>query len=326
MNGVYGRDAVAAMIRSGRQLLLAGDEAVLAALPHGQWIGGTIPYFMAAQGGIHTRDRIYLTELPQGVRAPIRTYDAAGLARIAQDHPGRGFTVLLVPAFSDVHTAYAQNASTLPGIFDRPVVGWVSGVGLDEIGRISPKVFDGTSGTASATAAVAMHVELPPNQHASVDIVNLFSQGDGDRIGFTEKGFSARTAEVNGKTVNFAEYLTAQAVDTKLPLVADYQGAMVNVSFQNVDASKGEVTFYAPVFPGIAYRIAAPVHDYVASFANQFSSEGPPLTFSCNCILNYVYADLEGRSIGRLAGPMTFGEIAYILLNQTAVYLTIEKD
>jgi hypothetical protein len=171
-----------------------------------------------------------------------------------------------------------------------------------------------------------MHVGLAPEQHATVDIVNLFSKGEGDRIKFAEKGFSAKTALVNDKKVDFAEYLTARAADTKLPLVADYHGAMVNVSFQSVDPKNGGVKFYAPVFPGIEYRIAAPVDDYVGSFAGRFGADGPELTFSCNCILNYVYAGLEGRSIGRLAGPMTFGEIAYMLLNQTAVYLTVEKS
>jgi hypothetical protein len=326
MNGLFERNAVADLIRSGKQLLLAGDETLLAALPRGRWIGGTIPYFMAEQGGVHTKDRIYVTELPAGGDATIRSYDARGLDHFAKDHPGHGFTVLLIPAFSDTHSAYAHNASEIPGIFDRPVVGWISGVALDDIGRQPPKVFDGSSATASAANAVAMHVRLPPEEHAMVDIVNLFAKGDGDRITFAKPGFSASTAEVNGRTMNFAEYLTGISADIKLPLVADYHGAMVNVSFQSVDAGNGGVKFYAPVFPGIEYRIAAPVNDYVASFADQFDAKGPQLSFSCNCILNYVYAGLEGRSIGRLAGPMTFGEIAYMLLNQTAVYLTIEKD
>ncbi len=38
-------------------------------------------------------------------------------------------------------------------------------------------------------------------------------------------------------------------------------------------------------------------------------------------MLNYVYGKLEGRHTGKLTGPITFGEIAYQLLNQTLVYL-----
>lgn len=33
-------------ISEGRYLLLAGDESVLGQLPQGNWIGGTIPYFI----------------------------------------------------------------------------------------------------------------------------------------------------------------------------------------------------------------------------------------------------------------------------------------
>jgi hypothetical protein len=45
--------------------------------------------------------------------------------------------------------------------------------------------------------------------------------------------------------------------------------------------------------------------------------------FSCNCILNYLYGELEGKRTGALKGPMTFGEVAYQLLNQTMVYLKV---
>ena len=48
-------DATADMIRSGATLAIAGDEDVLAALPNGNWIGGTIPYFMGQNGGITSR-------------------------------------------------------------------------------------------------------------------------------------------------------------------------------------------------------------------------------------------------------------------------------
>lgn len=41
----------AELIRSGKYLSIAGDEQALKQLPTGNWIGGTIPYFMAEQGG-----------------------------------------------------------------------------------------------------------------------------------------------------------------------------------------------------------------------------------------------------------------------------------
>ena len=38
-------------IEQGKRLLLAGDESLLRELPAGNWIGGTIPYFMTETGG-----------------------------------------------------------------------------------------------------------------------------------------------------------------------------------------------------------------------------------------------------------------------------------
>lgn len=52
-------------------------------------------------------------------------------------------------------------------------------------------------------------------------------------------------------------------------------------------------------------------------------SEKEPAAFSCNCILNYVYAGLEGKRTGTILGPITFGEIAHQFLNQTIVRLYI---
>jgi hypothetical protein len=160
----------------------------------------------------------------------------------------------------------------------------------------------------------------------SVDIVNLFEPGGGDTISFRETSFSVTDALVGGKPANLARYLTANGTDIRLPLVADYNGATVNISFQKVDDASGVVDFYAPVFADVAYHVAAPVGDYVAGFAAAVDARGPIPTFSCNCILNYVYAGLEGRSTEPLVGPMTFGEIAYMLLNQTAVHLTVTQD
>jgi hypothetical protein len=99
MQGLHNAATVAEMIIAGRQLILAADEALLAELPKGNWIGGTIPYFMAAEGGLHSSDRIFVTELPEGAEASIRRYNAESLNGIAGDHPGHGFTLLLLPAW-----------------------------------------------------------------------------------------------------------------------------------------------------------------------------------------------------------------------------------
>lgn len=316
-------DAVSALILAGERLLLAGDEALLARLPRGTWIGGTIPYFVAADGGTSSRERLFCTRLPAEVEVDsIRLYDAASLAHVCADAPAEGFSVMILPAFSEVHSLFARNAPNYEDMYLKPLIGWIAGVHLDDLGRATPKVFDGSRGEGCEERAVVLHARLPEPRYARIEIVNLFRPGSGPGLRFTDKGFSAVKVLVDGVEQDFAAWLRRQGTDTRLPLVADYCGAMVNVSIKSVEA--GRVDFYAPVFPDIEYRIAAPIDDYVARFLAALPADVPPVTFSCNCILNYLYSNLEGRHTGPMRGPATFGEIAYQLLNQTLVYLTIE--
>ena len=167
-----------------------------------------------------------------------------------------------------------------------------------------------------------MHVTLPPHKYADIGIVNIFSQGEGDVITFPEDGFSVTDAFINGEKRNFVEYVKEKKLDIRFPLVANYYGAMINISFQNIDEEQKKVNFYAPVFKGVEYKQAAPVGDYVTRFTAEMPQVGDQIAFSCNCILNYLYSELEGKQTG-VYGPMTFGEIAYQLLNQTMAYVTI---
>ena len=84
-------------------------------------------------------------------------------------------------------------------------------------------------------------------------------------------------------------------LDLRLPLVADRSGEMINVSFQALDEAARSVTFYAPVLERMEYRQAAPIGDYRAAFAGRVNSLGISPAFSCNCILNYLYGNLEGK-------------------------------
>ncbi len=316
---------VKAAIESKRVLWLGGDENLLKQLPKGNWIGGSIPYFMGDKGGVTTKDQIYVTELDPTVakRIQVKFYTTATIQNIAKESPDDGFTILLIPAFTQLHTDYAHNAPEYEDMFIKPVAGWITGIHLDDLGKTKPIVINGGTGEISYDKGVAMHVTLAPGKVANIGIVNIQKQGDGDTLEFLETGFSASSVLVNGVEQNFAEYLVANAVDTKLPLVADYSGAMINVSIQSVDESSGKVSFYAPVFPGVAYKLAAPVSDYVSQFKAALPKVSN-ITFSCNCVLNYLYSELEGKQTAEFRGPMTFGEIAYQLLNQTLVYLTVE--
>lgn len=332
---IFGRNAmsgylydlieVKSKITKGQKLLLAGDESLLKSLPAGKWIGGSIPYFMTEEGGLTTRHKIYVTELPEAASdLSIKVYDATNLAGIYADAPKNGFSVIIMPGSSNTHLEFALHAPQYDDFGHSPLIGWIAGVHLDDLTNIAPKVFNGQTQSMLEDAAVVMHVSLPASQVAEINYINIFEQGTGDTITFLQDGFSACDAYINGVKANFADYITQQNLDMRLPLVADYFGAMVNVSFQGVDPLKHEVRFYAPVFAGVSYKHAKPLKDYIQQFTAKIPvnlNKHP--AFSCNCVLNYLYSELEGKKTGKITGPATFGEVVYQLLNQTMAYLTI---
>lgn len=324
-NGLVSLDEAARLLESGRCFAVAADRAVLEKLPRGAWIGGSIPYFVGQAGGVCSREQVFLCEIPvPGDPPQIRFYAQDDLAQVYVDAPENGFSLIILPAFSPVHSDFARHAPDYPEAFFKPLVGWVAGMHLDDLGKARAAVVQGAQGALSENAAVVMHVPLPAGYTAHIDIVNLFRPGDGPCIRFPRTGFAAGDCLLDGVAANFAEYLRTAQIDTRLPLVADYCGAMVNVSIQRVDDAQGSVEFYAPVFAGMDYRIAWPVHDYVAEFSAALPCGGSEAVFSCNCILNYVHSQLAGKRTGALVGPATFGEVAYQLLNQTLVYLRID--
>jgi hypothetical protein len=317
----------AELIRAGKVLSLAADEVLLTQLPKGNWIAGTIPYFIGEDGGIETREKIFVTELTQADAAQIeiRTYTVDSIKNIATDAPDNGYTIVILPAMSPIHAEYANHGRDYDDMFIKPVVGWIAGVHLSDLGKVLPKVVNGATGSMLTTDAVALHVTLPVDKMAVIHILNLFRQNsDGDVITFPETGFSATKCRINGEEVFFADYIATIKLNSAYPLVADYNGARINTSFQEINHETRQVKFYAPVFAGIDYRQAAPVGDYVHEFEALAEGAHQHIEFSCNCILNYLYGELQGRKTGDLNGPMTFGEVAYQLLNQTLVYLEVQ--
>jgi hypothetical protein len=319
-------DEVKELISQGQRLSLAGDEEILKQLPKGKWIAGTIPYFMADEGGLSTREKVFVTQLPDYIiDAQIVSYTKATIPKVFSDAPADGFSLIIIPASSDIHLSFALNAPKYDAFATRPLIGWISGMHLDDLGKISAKVVNGETGEFFEDTAVVMHATLPEDKYADIGIINIFKQGDGETIQFLEDGFVHAEALINGEKQNLAEYIAEKKLDIRLPLVADYFGAMINVSFQKIDEESDPKTvhFYAPVFQGQQYRQAQEVEDYVSDFMGHVPADSENITFSCNCILNYLYSELEGKQTGRFIGPMTFGEVAYQLINQTLAYLSI---
>jgi len=325
-NGLYTVVETISMIERGRVLLLAGEEALLAELPPGQWIGGTTVHFMTSKGGVKDREHIFVTDLTEFAEcAVVQRYSADTLQCIAQDYLNPGFSVIIVPLGSEVHTRFAKEVPNYADVFSSPLLGWVSGADLAEGGERRAKVFAG-SAEPLADEAVVLHVALPPGKVANLEFINLFTPGESDAITFTSEGFySEGNCLIDGKPADLARHIAEHDINTKLPLVGDYNGSMINASIRSSDPTTGVVRFYAPVFPGVEYHFAKPVPDYAQAFERYADIEGA--AFSCNCLLNFIHAGLEGKTTGNFRGPVTYGEVAYLLLNQTLVYLTItERD
>jgi len=315
------------MLVAGKTLILAGDEELLAAVPAGRWIGGTIPYFMDADGGVTTRDRLFVQEVPPEAKATtVSVYDLDSIKRLGVESPDRGYTVVIIPAFTPIHQAYALDAPAYPDLFLKVIGGWIAGIHLDDLGKRRPKVFDGGTGRSYEDRCLALHVELAAPFRAQLDIVNIFDRSDSPELRFPKQGFEVDDCVVNGVSRNFHDFLVENKIDVRLPLVAETFGALINVSIQSLDAEKHTVKLYAPVFEGLSYWPARPLTNYAERFAVAIPKVESEPVFSCNCVLNYLYGQLEGHHTGRITGPMTFGEVAYQLLNQTLVYVTLSRD
>ncbi len=323
-------DTLVEKIEDNEFLVLAADEELLAQLPAGNWIAGSIPYFMSNDGGVITRDKIFVQTikgLSSANPARISMYDANSISRIAKDAPQHGFTITILPAESDVHVAYAQNAPEFENMYFTPIIGWISGKHLVEDEDRSAKTAYGPGNMLLADKAVAIHVPMPAMQMASINTVNLFEQGQGPEITFPTTGFTSDRCVVDGVETTLSDFVAQNNIDIRLPLVANYSGVNVNVSIREPSAANGSTVFYAPVFEGVKYQFAKPVGDYVSEFSKAMSEgDANKTAVSYNCLLNFLYSELEGKKTGTITGPITFGEIAYQLFNQTLVYMTLTAD
>ncbi len=312
-------------IRSGAALSIAGEEQLLRELPRGKWIGGTIPYFMARNGGCKTKSRLMVAELTQCESVAFKHYPVESLGELMRDAPENGWSLIIMPYGGKAHEQFAVNCRDDAQAFLKPVVGWIAGIDLDLLGKITPKVVFGPTGEVLSDGAVAAHGTLADGKLALIEVINIFEPDRLDCVRFPSVGFKANQCTVNGKPTTVAAFLKERGnVDGKLPLVGDFSGTYGNAAIQAVNTDTGEVGFYAPVFPDVDYYLAKPVANYVTEFHKHIAPvENEDVLFSCNCAVNYLYGELEGKKLGRIEGPVTFGEIGYQLLSQTMVAMRI---
>ncbi len=314
-------DKTISLINEGKVLHIAADDSLLSQLPKGNWIGGTTPYFISEEGGMLTKDKLFVNEIDFAEEIRIDSYGKYNVFQVVDDCYDNGLTMIILPFGSEVLTKYAKEAPEVEELLMHPIVGWVSGLDLNVGGEA--KVYDGKTGESYTDKAVVMYMKLPDDKSAMINIVNIFEDDKTDAaITFPDNALSVTGCKVNGQDVNFADYIAKKGIDTQMPLVADYNGVFINTSIKEVGEDK--VDLYAPVFKGVEYRFATHVSDYAKEFEKRINEAGAGSPFfSCNCILNYLYGNLEGQKTPPYAGPVTFGEVAYQLLNQTLVYCEI---
>ena len=309
------------LINEGKTMHIAADDSLLSKLPKGNWIGGTTPYIISEEGGMITKDRLFVNVIDYADDVRIASYGKYNIFQIVEECFDNGLTMLIMPYGSQVATKYAKEAPEVEELLMHPTIGWISGFDLEAPSEA--KVYDGVSGQAYTDRAVAMYIALPEGKSAMINMVNIFEDDKTDPvIRFYDNDLSVTKCTVNGQEVEFAEYIKKKGIDIRMPLVADYNGSYINTSVK--DVQNGTVSFFAPVFRNIDYRFAVDVGDYAEKFKTTIDAAGAKEpVFSCNCILNFLHGNLGGKKIPPYSGPVTFGEVAYQLLNQTLVYCEI---
>jgi hypothetical protein len=310
------------LIEEGKILHIAGNEELLKKLPCGNWIGGSTEYFMVKEGGKVTDNLLFVTEFPYE-NFMVKSYNDTDIQNVASEAFDNGFSIIILPYDSLVHKTYAQKAADFKDMFIKNITGWVSGTNLNKAEQ-TPITVNGKTGEINKDKAVALHLEVPSDKKVNINIINIFEPDESSQvIEFAQEGFSVTKCIVDGEEITCSDCIKNNKFDIKLPLIGDYSGNGVNVSVKAVDGDT--LHFYAPVFSGIKYKTAKKISDYAEEFNNRLSDiKSTNTVFSCNCILNFLYGGLEGKKIDVFEGAITFGEIAYQLINQTLVYVTVE--
>ena len=308
-------------INNGELLHIAAVEPLLAQLPRGNWIGGTTQYYMDPQGNQITESLLFVTTF-EYTSYTITTYDLDTLKHVATDAYDHGYSLLIIPYDSEVHSHYALDAASFDDMFIKQIAGWVAGVNPERESQLAYTV-NGQTGELMTDKAVALHLSLPCSKRASINIVNLFEpKPDSPALVFDQAGYSVSTCTVDGVNQNLATYLATHNPDIRTPLIGEFAGAHLNLSIRAIEADV--VHFWTPAFIDTTYRLAqAPTNQEQALTARFATLDLSDSVFTVNCILNFVYGDLINKQTPQLAGPVTHGEIAYQQLNQTLVYITV---
>jgi len=332
--GFFTVDQVNAMIKNGDKLLLSGDAALLSQLYKGDWIGGSCSRFVEKGKTLATtREKIFVHNVTNvAANIKISVYEASNVSSIYDDAYDNGFSVLIMPFFSEVWGEYGVNCSNYSNFANRAVCGWVAVTPLysDYEKNDESLVFSGKSGLSFKNSGVVMHIGLPADKYAEIHVFSPFKPSDDDVIVFEENGQQFEFALVNGVKKSIRQYLIDRKIDRSVDagagsrkcLAGDYAGFIMNVAIAHESEADEQkyVSFAAPIYKDIQYRIANMDN---MSYEEEKKSLNDNVVCSFTCITNSAHPEIYSKNLTQMNGPFTYGEIAYFLLNHATVYVTV---
>ena len=319
------------LINEGNLLQIVGVEALLRKLPKGNWIGGTGEHFVTKEsGGETTTEKLYVTQFALGENDTknytVKEYNEETIKDMPKDAYSSGFSIVIVPFGTPIFLEYSKNSVNYEDIFLKNIVGWGTGFNMAQLTNPvdTPLVFNGTTGDVLSNGAVVLHMELDKN--LSIGIINIFEADENSPVvTFPEETTSITKAFVDGNEVNFADYLESNNINLQNPLVGDYSGQNINSPYIP-PIKDGTVVTGTPVQPGVNYYFSKPIADYEKKIAESLDElKDKEILFSVNCVLNFIYGNLEGKKVESYSGSIAYGEIAYKMLTQTMVYIEVLK-
>lgn len=310
------------LIQEERTLVIAGPEELLSQLPDGSWIAGSNPYLQTPEGSILSDELLYITDFTDlAIDKKFEVYDKSNIHKITSDAFENGIIAAIMPAGSEVINEFALKSPEYENQFINPLLGWVSGTVFEKFGQVAPTCYCGNK--RFTDKAVALHLKLPQNKVARLEIVNAYEAQPGSPIiTFTEDGFFNKNFQIDGGEHNLYEYMDTNGIEHP-QLIADYTGAGINVGMIRNDEEK-EIFFTAPVFENTEYRFARKKTGDYKAFFEENMKQVDQVKYSYSCLLNLFNFGLNEVSLGT-SGVFTYGEIAFQLLNATFVYLVIDE-
>ena len=317
------------LIEENKVLVISANDNLLQQLPKGNWVAATIPYFyFENKKGKKDTTRLIVSDFTEIIsNFKIITYKEYELYNFVKNSFENGFNFIVMPALTSIHLSFALEAPIYANLSEIPLTGLIAGADLDEFAENqASKVYNGLLGESYDDSAVMLHVELPKDKKARVEIVNCFVPDTSCTIRVEEDTFRVSDCIIDDKEENLADYFIRTNYDTRFPITCDYGDKIVNVGIQNIDKEKREVVLYGPMFDVFNYHLSLPIPDYPTVFRQkmkELEEKEKNMIYNCNCIQNYINGELDQQATG-FTGAATFGEIAYQLVNQSFTYLALD--